>query len=805
MQSMRFPEKTIRDLEWPRLLEYLAERCTGEQAAEKCRNLSFLTPEDVPKRLSLIAEFMACIAGGDPPPRLPVRPVDDWLARIQGDGTAPAGALQDIAANLKLYVAIERYVQNRRDTCPGNAAFTTPADSEISSIALARLSAEIESSFEPDGAIADGASPDLGRLRRRVVSLRKHIVSRIEQIAEREEDLLQERTVTIRNDRFVLPVRADSHRRLNGIVHGASSSGATVYVEPESMIETGNELMLAREEVAREEARILKELCRAVQDQLKEVQSAHAITIELETRIAAAKLANDLDAQVPCPASPGEMNLIDARHALLALDGVEVVANNITGSHDSSTVISGPNAGGKTVALKTVGLLGLMLAAGLPIPASPDSRIGVPHKILTDIGDDQSLIKNLSTFSAHMSNISSILASAEKGSIVLLDELCAGTDPSEGAALAEALLERLNEKGATTFATTHFDSLKGRAQAGDGFVNAAVGFDIEEMRPTFELKIGIPGSSSALKVARRFGIPGSAIERAEKILPGGVHELKSASEALDLERRKMQFERQALAEARRKAEEAKKNYDEEVRRLRSAESKLIDREISDLKSAIRRAREKVRDAEISIRTRRADATTVNRARKVINDLAEELDPGGSLSREDAAKLPGRPALEGEIDIGAEVYVKSLQSKGAVESSPKSGRVFVRIGNVKTRVRIDDLLLVEDREKSNSRARRPKLPPPSGEIDRTQAVKTGENTIDLRGATMDEAIEKTDAFLDRALKEDWPYIFVLHGHGTGALRNAVRGYLSESRYVETFRPGEREEGGDGVTLVWLRWK
>jgi DNA mismatch repair protein MutS2 len=449
--------------------------------------------------------------------------------------------------------------------------------------------------------------------------------------------------------------------------------------------------------------------------------------------------------------------------------------------------------------------VGLMTAAGMPIPASPDSRIGVPLRILTDIGDDQSLIKNLSTFSAHMSNIASILASAKTGVIVLLDELCAGTDPSEGAALAEALLEKLNASGATTFATTHFDSLKARAQSGRGFSNAAVGFDLDQMRPTFELRTGIPGSSSALKVASRFGIPQDAIKRAEEILPGGVYDLKNACEALDSERRKMQLERAGLSEARVKAEEAKKRFEEETRRIRSAELKVVDKELSELKSAIRKAREKVRDAEVSIRRRRADATTVTRARSSINEVAEGLDPGGSLSREEAAKLPGKPATETDINPGVEVYVKSFQAKGVVESGLKGKKAFVRVGNVKTRVGLEDLRVVESGGKGASNQKPTKRLASAGEIDQSQAVKTSENTVDLRGATADEAVEKTDAFLDRALKEDWPYIYVLHGHGTGALKNAVRDYLNDSRYVESFRPGEREEGGDGVTLVWLRWK
>ncbi len=802
---MKFPQKSLSDLEWPRLLEHLAARATGEEAAERCRNLPFLEYEQVPDHLVLISELLHCMREGDPPPALPVYPVGEWLARIRGEGSVPAEALLHIAAALKCFTAIARYLENRRDACPLNAAIVVPADGGVSPLSLARLAAEIESSFEPDGAIADGASPNLGSLRRQVVTLRKRLVQRIEKIAEQEDDLLQERTVTIRNDRFVLPVRADAHRRVSGLVHGASGSGATVYIEPEAVIGIGNDLMLAREEVAREEARVLAGLCLAVRDQQEEVQTALRLTVEVETRIAAARLAQDLEATVPEPVSPGQFDLRGARHPLLALDGVEVVPITVRGVGGQCLVISGPNAGGKTVALKTVGLLGLMLAAGIPIPTDPDSRLGVPRDVLTDIGDDQSLERNLSTFSAHMTNIVSILGTAEDGALVLLDELAAGTDPSEGAALAEALLEQLNDLHATTLATTHFDSLKARAQAGDGFSNAAVGFDMNEMSPTFELRLGTPGSSSALAVARRFGAPVSVIERAKQILPGGVRDLTKAVEALDAERRKAALEYQALADARHAADDSRRRHDEEISRLCQKQTELLDKETGELWAAIRRAREKVREVETSIRRRRTDAAAVTRARKAINEVAEDLDPGGKLSRDDPEQLPGRPASPDDIKPGTQVFVRAFGATGTVESKLKSGRTFVRVGNVKTRVELEDLRVLAPKGKKNKTGSS-KRPTPKGvsTLPRPQALRMRENTIDLRGMTVDEAVDATDSFLDRALKEDWPTVFILHGHGTGALRNAVRAYLEESRYVESSRPGEQDEGGDGITVAWLHW-
>jgi DNA mismatch repair protein MutS2 len=815
---MRFPEKTQKDLEWPRLLRQLAKRCTGEEAALACEQLPFLSSKDAKERLTLVQEFMVCILEGDPPPSLPAIPIGEWLVHIRGEASVSGEALRHIAKNLKLYIAIARYLENRRDVCPKNASLVIPENHDMSALGLARLASEIDSAFDPDGNIADGASPELGHLRRRTISLRKHLVSSIEKIAERESDLLQERTVTLRNDRFVIPVRADAHRRLSGIVHGASGSGATIFVEPEQVIETGNELMLAREKVIREEARILADLCAAVRDQLDDVALVNRLTIEVETRIAAARLSVDIDASVPKPAKAGVATLIGIRHPLLLLDGVNVVPNNISLDHGQSIVISGPNAGGKTVVLKTIGLLSLMLAAGLPIPVDPDSHMGIPKNVLSDIGDDQSLEKNLSTFSAHMSNIASILAASKDGCIILLDELASGTDPSEGAALAEAFLEKFNHQGATTLSTTHFDALKVRAQEGEGFVNAAVDFDIADMRPTFQLRQGTPGRSSALAVASRFGAPKEVIERARQILPGEARDLTKVIETLEEERRKLLLERQALETARQEAEKARQKSVEKLAKLRAKQSNVIDEEAKALWDSIRAARQKMRDVEKSVKRRNVKIVDINKARSVVNDLAEALEPGGKLSPKDKMDLPGKPAAKEQLVPGAAVYVQTFGATGTVDSAPRGGKLFVRIGNIKSSVKIEELRIVAPSKAADKKHKVKKgvpkrttgrgRPAASNTQDRvmrdsSEAIKTSENTIDLRGMTSDEAIDATDAFLDNALKRNWNVVFVLHGHGTGALKSAIRTYLEESDYVDDFRPGGKNQGGDGITVVWLR--
>ncbi len=801
---MHLIKKTFNDLQWDRLRDHIAHRAQSELVAARCRELPFLSEERCHDHLVLVRELARCYDDGDLPPRLPMADVDRWLGHIAGEGVAPPEGLVEIASNLKLYVALARFLGNRRDVCPQNAREVIPQDDSIDPSGLARLAFEIESAFEPDGSISDSASPQLGALRRKVQSLRENLVETLDNLALREEDLLRERTYTLRNDRFVLPVRADAHRRLPGIVHGASGSGATIFVEPEQTIHLGNELMLAREAVIREEKRVLKQICQAVRQQMDEIRTAHAALLAGAVRVACGRLSHDLDAHIPQPNEPGRLLLIRARHPLLVLDGVQVVPSNIEGSPGRSLVVSGPNAGGKTVSLKTVGLCSLMLAAGLPIPATADSRMGIFEAVLSDIGDEQSLERSLSTFSGHMANISNILASSGPNTLVLLDELAAGTDPAEGAALAEAILTALNHKGATTFATTHFDTLKARASSRDDFLNAAVGFDTERMSPTFELRIGTPGSSSALSVARRYGIDTDIVEHAKRLLPEGVRELTLVVERLEEERTQTAKEREALAKQRKEAEQTHAKFCRELAKLKERQRGFVDEETEKLWESIRKARDEVRHAEALVKKQK-EPQIISSARKTVEGVASRLGIGGELDPRGEDDLPGRRTRIEELRPGARVFVVPFGKSGVVDSLDKAGDIFVRIGPLKTRVRAGDVRLQEAFKPATSPKRPPVRtsgPPQTGSEQAPAALRTSDNTVDLRGMRADEAQDAVDKFLDLALTRGLPSVFIIHGHGTGALRSAVRAYLSDSDYVVNFCSAQPEEGGDGVTIAWL---
>jgi len=809
MAVERLNQKVQHDLEWTHLLAHLASRAHNEVAKRLCLALPLRDKDEAWAHLGLVGEFLHCIDADDAPPVLDAPDVGEALAHIRSDSAVPATCLIDVAVNLKRFGALARYLQNRTDVCPKNAALVLPPEVVPSLISLARLAAEIESTFEPDGSIADTASSELQRLRARTQSLRQNLLVALERIAEQHADVLQDRTITLRNDRFVLPVRADAHRPLSGIVHGTSGSGATMFVEPERAVGMGNDLTLAREAVVREEQRILNALRGGVRDMLDEVSYACQQVAAVEVRIAAARLAWDLDAAVPQRGRDGEVRLLRARHPLLQLQKERVVPNDIALKPGHTLLISGPNAGGKTVLLKTAGLLSLMLQAGLPISADPDSTVDIPDAVLSDIGDDQSIDLALSTFSAHMQNIAAILERATQGAVVLLDELCAGTDPIEGAALAAAILDKLNAFGAMTLATTHFDALKTHAHESPRFTNCATGFDAATGQPTYRIHSGVPGASSALETALRYGIPASVIDSARKAIPEGVRRLSDAVSALELAREDLLREQRAAAQERQESEAHNQALQAELARLKARDDKLLSRESEQLWAAIRAARDKVRTAENTLRRRQASAAQIRTVRDEVNAVAEQLAPGAALSTTDMDALPGVPAQADQVRSGVAVYVVSMAKEGTVAADLQGNTVFVAVGRMQLRVPLSDLRVLKPAAQKKRGPAKPRQAPPvaadfaAAPVSVPVAVRTDSNTLDVRGLTADEAVDRLDAFLDSALRSAWDVAFVLHGHGTGVLRNAVRAHVADSPYVSDARPGTRDEGGDGITALFLR--
>ncbi len=800
--------KTLIDLEWGIFLQHLASRCASSESEKRCLNLPFLSESDAWNHMELIDEFVTCINNDDTPPLLDAAFIAVDLVRIESDGEIEKEVYTAIAYNIRLFIALVSYLDNRKDICIKNRELLRSKSGDISIISLSRLAARIESTFTSDGAIADSASPKLAGLKKRVKSLRESILSQIEDIAKDNADILGDNNVTLRNDRYVLPVRTDKHRTLRGIVHGSSATGGTFFVEPQGLVESGNDLVLAKEAVIREEQRILARLRKMIKDDLPAVRYAGDSIIDFDTKIAAAKLSWDIDAAIPQKGSAGTLNLKGARHPLLILEGIKVVPNNIDIAPGKTLLISGPNAGGKTVVLKTAGILSLMLKAGLPVSAYSESVAGIPGNILSDIGDDQSLAESLSTFSAHMKNISSIFEQAKDGSIVLLDELSSGTDPFEGAALARAILDGFNRVDAATISTTHFRSVKEYAVEHEQFEIAAMGYDAALQKPTYQLLSGVSGHSSAISTARQYGIPAAVLDCAVTLLPEDVQKLNSAIEKAEKEQKDLEIEKNRLKEAVSKAQKDRDKYSALLKEIKKREDKFINRESEALWESIRSARSVVRDAERSIRRKKADINAVKDARVKINKAADSVDIK-KITGVDT--VTGRvPSLE-DIRPGAAVYIISTKHKGVADSFLKGNTFYVKVNNIRMRVSLDDVRIIDNKggnsaksvkqNSLNSSKQRIYKTPRGAELQ--DAIRTSQNTLNLRGVRVDEGIDMLDCFLDDALKTGSDIVYVLTGYGTGALMSGIRRHLKESRYVEKFRPGTKEEGGDAVTAIWLR--
>jgi DNA mismatch repair protein MutS2 len=578
-------------------------------------------------------------------------------------------------------------------------------------------------------------------------------------------------------------------------------------------------------QVDREEQAIYAALSSRVSDCVEQIAVAVEALAHADVRAATAKLTRDLSLTFPAvlegDSAKASIELIGARHPLLALDAVNVVPSDLSVGAGRAMIISGPNAGGKTVALKTLGLAALMLRAGLPVPAKDGSRLSIFEVVLTDVGDDQNLSKNLSTFSAHVQNIAAILDATRSAALVLLDELAGGTDPREGEALASAVLDSLCARGGAVACTTHYEGLKALALGDPRFQNASVGFDLATMNPTFRLAMGVPGASSALSVARRFGIPGTVLARAERFLSRETVTFDEMVEKLTAERHALELAREAAVREAEAAQEKQRALDAEIARLTKKERGVITKEGEALLASVKRAREELRAAQARLRGHKLTEEDVRAAAKAIDAVAHKTAIGGELEPRAVNEGVERPAIDpAEIRPGLRVYVPRLRAEAEVVEVLGGGQLRVAAGPLKLNTSVSEVRALppgapKGRERmpevrsgnGDPKGRRGRAPAHPVEFDAAadpdMPIQTSENTVDLRGLRAHEATAMAEQFLDRTLGAGRRVAFLIHGHGTGALRDAVRETLRASGYVARMRPGEPREGGDGVTVVWLR--
>ncbi|MGZ3440506.1 MAG: endonuclease MutS2, partial [Polyangia bacterium] len=736
--------KTAADLGWQRLLDELTRRAQTVRGQTLAKELPLYDHLDAARaRHDEVSEARALHDIGEPLPffgdGFAVRHVDEALQRSGKSGALDPQALRDVALTLAAGARVRRHLVTHRQAprLLGRAALISDLDDVSGAI--------LDSFEEGQGTVRlrDRASPALGGLRRNAQRIREELERKLERLLEGTHIAphLQDRFFTQREDRYVVPIRVDARSQVRGIVHGTSQSGQTVFVEPEDLVDLNNRLKLAELEVSEEERRILAELSRLVEEQLPRIHTNLEVLAELDLIDAKARLSIDLRATapelVPLEAERATLDLRRARHPLMVLaeaakeEPRTIVPNDVVLGVGETLVVSGPNAGGKTVALKLSGLLVLMARAGLHVPAQEGSRVPWFGTVLSDIGDDQSIERDLSTFSAHVLALRSFLQSAERGVLVLLDEVAVGTDPAEGAALAQAVLEALATAGATAIVTTHYDRLKALPTTDERFMNASVGFDLERLQPTYELHLGVPGASGAIRVARRLGVDDAICARATELAGAGQASLEQLLLDLEVERKRIATERAATeaerVEAERKHAEAEVRATQAKERLEAARRGAHDEAVETL----RRARAEL-DRTATVLRRQGDGkittASVQESKRQIEAAAKEVHAHAPQPE----APPGRPATAAELKPGVEVWVRKLGARATVTAAPRGKQVAVQAGALKLNVVLDELTIVAAQAKQQSaRAKRGhnafEVPPPPKTL-----VRSGYNTLDVRG-------------------------------------------------------------------------
>lgn len=780
--------EVLDDLGWQVVVEHLARRChtlRGQQVAEEL--MPDLERSVAVERIEAVAELRALAEDDVTMPFGGITDIESSAARAAKGGALHDEELVRVAAASRGLTRLWRVLRNHEDKTPRLASLA----SELSD--LSGVFEPIDKAYGPDGRLADSASETLGRLRREVERLDRRLRGRMDAMLGELRAHLQDDYFTQRDDRFVVPVRVGARGKVPGIIHGTSQSGQTVFVEPSEIVDGGNKLKLAECAVADEEERIRAELSRHVEAGAEQLIAAADAATFLDLLCACASLADATESVAPVVSGEG-LELMAARHPHLVLAAKPCVANDIHLSRRSILIVSGPNAGGKTVALKTAGLAVLMARAGLHVLAARGSRLAWFDSVLTDIGDAQSLEQDLSTFSGHLVNLNRFAREAGPGTLLLIDEICVGTEPEQGAALAQAVLEAFATTGMCGIVTTHYERLKVLAAEHESFSNASVGYDVSRMRPTYELHLDVAGSSGALIVARELGLSGAVIDRAESLLGSEKARVEELLIEVSAERERLSHRHEELEAAMAEAERERARAELAREEAKEAKKRAHERAHDGAVAALREARLELEKAKEGVKRRSSS----------LRDLDRSVDAAAKAVRENAPvreREIGRAADEAALVPGVAVLISTLGSRGKVLSEPARGQAHVQIGSMKMMVEVSDLRIIDDGSASKSKAK------VRSSVQRAPAAQDGarrtpDATLDLRGARVDEALDAVERFIDESLLDERSAIYIIHGHGTGALRKAVRGHLKAHKVVSSHRPGEPSEGGDGVTVAVL---
>ena len=783
-------EKSMTTLELPRVLELLSACAVTDEGRERCLALRPMTDmEEVQRAQEETSAAVNMLLTRGTPGFAGIRPVAASIQRADMGGSLNTRELLEIAAVLRAARTAGEYGGGEEKSAISHL-FKALTPNRF-------LEDTITNSIVGEDEIADSASTELASIRRHMRATEARVRDILQKlISSNQSKYLQESIITIRSDRYVVPVKSEHKNAIPGLVHDVSSSGSTFFIEPMGVVKANNELRELAAKEKKEIERILAQLSADCAAHKEDILEDYQLLIWLDAIFARGKLSLQLECSQP-RLSDKYLRLRGARHPLL--DKKKAVANDLElGEHFDTLVITGPNTGGKTVTLKTIGLITLMAQCGLHIPARDDSTVRVFQRVLADIGDEQSIAQSLSTFSSHMTNIVGILKEADDSTLILFDELGAGTDPVEGAALAAAVIESARELGAQVAATTHYAELKVYAMTTPGVENASCEFNVDTLAPTYRLVMGIPGKSNAFAISRRLGLPEDIIEKAAARLDAENVRFEDVLTKLDQQRQEMERER---AEARRlklEMEQSAAKAKEYRDRLEAERAKVVEKAQAEARAIIddARAASDLALSELKELQKRRDLDwqQVNDGRAQARHLLNEAEKNiGGPVQEPEAPPPTRPAKAGDT-----VELVSMGTKATVLSVNKDGSLQLQAGILKISAKQDEVRVVEGETQAQKEVRR--IVSRAQHTLRTAAVPS---QVDLRGMMTDEAIAVLERFLDTAMMGKLETVTIIHGKGTGAVRSAVRTYLKRSRYVKSFRPGRYGEGEDGVTVAELK--
>ncbi|KEK12904.1 recombination and DNA strand exchange inhibitor protein [Lysinibacillus sphaericus] len=785
-------ERALKTLEYDKVRQQVATHCTssiGKSAIEE------LVPQtDFDKVVQLLEEM------------------DEGLSILRVKGNVPMGGIFDVRPSARraqiggMLAAIElmeisstirasRILRNFIEDLEADEVIEIPhfiAKKETMPV-LTGLQHEINNCIDENGAVLDSASSTLRTIRQSLRSEEAKVRSKLESLirGSNASKMLSDTLVTIRNDRFVIPVKQEYRHHYGGIVHDQSSSGQTLFIEPDSIVQANNEIHRLKMKEQAEVERILLALSAMVQDVAPDLFNLVKVLGDIDVILAKGKYGQANKCTMPKMNQDGYIRLVRARHPLLPID--TAVPNDIEFGKDiTAIVITGPNTGGKTVTLKTVGLCTLMAQAGLPVPALDGSQLAVFKQLFADIGDEQSIEQSLSTFSSHMVNIVDILEKFDDESLVLFDELGAGTDPQEGAALAISILDEVHGRGARVMATTHYPELKAYGYNRPGVANASVEFDIETLSPTYRLLIGVPGRSNAFEISSRLGLPETIIERAKGFTGTDRHEVESMIASLEETRRQSEDDAERSHALLLESESLRKELQDKLQAYDERKEALDKKAKEKARKIVEEAKHEAEGIIAELREMRKNADQVVKEHELI-EARKRLEEATPLENNKVLKKAAQVKARAQnLVVGDEVKVLSYGQRGTLLEKVSNTEWVVQMGILKMKISDSDLEYIK---------------PEKEPIVRTAGVKNRNGHVklelDLRGERYEDAILRTEKYIDDALLANYGRVSIIHGVGTGALRQGIQSYLKNNKRVKSFRFGEAGEGGLGVTVVELK--